>query len=56
MIYLQDNNDLLYSKQSEKMSKNILEILNLKFMEVTKEFKSMLEKRTQVFFSFLYDF
>jgi len=32
------------------MSKNILEILNLKFMEVTKQFKSMLEKRTQVSF------
>jgi syntaxin 5 len=45
--FLQSNNDLVYTKQGEKMSKHILEILNLRFMEITKEFKNLLEKRTK---------
>jgi len=47
ITFLQSNNDLVYTKQGEKMSRHILEILNLRFMEVTKEFKNLLEKRTK---------
>lgn len=48
IMYLQSNNDLIYSKQSEKMSKAILEILNMRAMEIAKEFKNTLERRTRV--------
>jgi len=47
ITFLQSNNDLVYTKQGEKMSRHILEILNLRFMEITKEFKNLLEKRTK---------
>jgi len=47
LMYLQSNNDLVYSKQSERMSKNIIEILNLRFVELTGGFKNSLERRTK---------
>jgi hypothetical protein len=37
-----------YSPQSEKLAKNILEILNMRFMALTKAFKEALQKRTSV--------
>jgi len=47
ILYLQSNNDLISSRQAEKMAKNILEILNLRFVELTKNFKGTLETRTK---------
>jgi len=47
MIQLLQNHDLRYSKDSETLAKNIVDNLNLRFMELTKQFGSALQKRSK---------
>jgi syntaxin 5 len=46
MKTLSENNDLQYSKESEKLVKNIADNLTLRFFEATKQFQFALKTRT----------
>jgi len=47
MVSLIQNNDLQYSKDSESLSKNITENLNMRILGLTKLFQSALQKRSK---------